>query len=158
MRNPILLSKLNYFFSEKMSETNAEIDRILALQKDNHRSIQEAEPQQSRYTRNFNSNPSPLLSSSPGGPIRNSSDTDDCVISGVKRNKVTKEIKMMRITNTHGSSNKRMATGLTNMQEELREGSKEVEMIPHPSPLDGSNEVEILGELDRKGVQIITID
>ena len=63
----------------------------------------------------------------------------------------------MSITNTHGSFNKRMAMGLTNLQEELNEGSKEVEMNLHPSPLD---EVEILEELDNHTEcgQIITIN
>ena len=89
----------------------------------------------------------------------NSLDTDDCVISGVKRNNVTQEIEKMRITDIHGSSNKRMAMGLTDVQEELREGSKEVEMNLHTSPLDDSNEVEILEELDRSiEGSIITID
>ena len=47
--------------------------------------------------------------------------------------------------------------GLTNLQEELNEGSKEVEMNLHPSPLD---EVEILEELDNHTEcgQIITIN
>ena len=57
----------------------------------------------------------------------------------------------MRIT--HRSFNKRMAMGLTDILEELREGSKEVEMN------SGSVEVEIIEELDRntEDNQIITI-
>ena len=140
-----------------MSETKAKINRILALKEDSHRSIQEAVQQQSLYTRSFNPHPSPPLSSSTGGLRMNSLDTDYCVISGNKRNNVTQEIERMSITNTHGSFNKRMAMGLTNLQEELNEGSKEVEMNLHPSPLD---EVEILEELDNHTEcgQIITIN
>ena len=142
---------------DKMSETKAKINRILALKEDSHRSIQEAVQQQSLYTRSFNPHPSPPLSSSTGGLRMNSLDTDYCVISGNKRNNVTQEIERMSITNTHGSFNKRMAMGLTNLQEELNEGSKEVEMNLHPSPLD---EVEILEELDNHTEcgQIITIN
>ena len=55
-------------------------------------------------------------------------DTGDCVISGIKRSNVTQEIEKMRITNPHGAFNKRMAMGLSDMLEELREGTEEVEM------------------------------
>ena len=108
-----------------MMKHTAEINRIQALREANHRSINEAmkQHQQSCYTRSFNPHPSPPLSSSPDSSRRNSLDTDDCVISGIKRSNVTQEIERMRITNT-----KRMAMGLTDMLEELREGSEEVEM------------------------------
>ena len=113
---------------EKILKHTAEINRIQALREGNHRSIQEAVQQQSRYTRSFNLHPSPPLSSSPDGSRRNSLDTGDCVISGIKRTNVTRDIERMRITNTEGCGNKRMARGLTDMLEELREGSEEVEM------------------------------
>jgi len=116
------------YYREKMLKHTAEINRIQALREANHRSIQEAMQHQSRYTRSFNPHPSPPLSSSPDGSRRNSLDTGDCIISGIKRSNVTQEIEKMRITNTHGSFNKRMAMGLTDMLEELREGSEEVEM------------------------------
>ena len=111
-----------------MLKHTAEINRIQALREANHRSIQEAMQHQSRYTRSFNPHPSPPLSSSPDGSRRNSLDTGDCVISGIKRSNVTQDMDKMRITSTHGSFNKRMAMGLTDMLEELREGSEEVEM------------------------------
>lgn len=116
------------YYREKMLKHTAEINRIQALRDANHRSIQLAVQQQSRYTRSFNPHPSPPLSSSPDGSRRNSLDTGDCVISGIKRSNVTQEIERMRITNPHGSFNKRMAMGLSDMLEELREGTEEVEM------------------------------
>ena len=106
----------------------AEINRIQALREANHRSIQEAVQHQSRYIRSFNPHPSPPLSSSPDGSRRNSLDIADCVISGIKRSNVIQEVERMKITNSHGSFNRRMAMGLTDMLEELREGSEEVEM------------------------------
>ena len=91
----------------------------------NHRSIQLAVQQQSRYTRSFNPHPSPPLSSSPDGSRRNSLDTGDCVI---KRPKLIQDMGKMRIANTHGGFSKRMAMGLSEMLEELREGTEEVDM------------------------------
>jgi len=116
------------YYREKMLKHTAEINRIQALREANHRSIQWAVQQQTRYTRSFNPHPSPPLSSSPDGSRRNSLDTGDCVISGIKRSNVTQEIEKMRITNPNGAFNKRMAMGLSDMLEELREGTEEVEM------------------------------
>ena len=111
-----------------MMKHNAEINRIQALREANHRSIQLAVQQQSRYTRSFNPFPSPPLSSSPDGSRRNSLDTGDCVISGLKRSNVTQDMEKMRITNKHGGFNKRLNMDLSAMLEELREGTEEVEM------------------------------
>ena len=57
-------------------------------------------------------------------PRKISLDTDNCIISGFKRNNVTQEIKRIRITNTHGSFNKRMSMGQTDMLEDFMEGYK----------------------------------
>ena len=112
-----------------MSEHIAEINRIQALKEANARSIQEAaEKQRSRYTRSFTPHPSPPLSSSPDESRRNSLDTDDTVITGIKRNRVALDLKK-RFSSACGSF-KRMAldTKMTDMLEELREGSDEVAM------------------------------
>ena len=52
-------------------------------------------------------------------------DTGDCVI---KRPKLILDMGKMRIANTHGAFSKRMAMGLSEMLEELREGTEEVDM------------------------------
>ena len=112
-----------------MSEHAAEINRIQALKEANARSIQEAaENQSSRYTRNFTPHPSPPLSS-PDESRRNSLDTGDTVITGIKRNCVALDLEKMRFSSACGGF-KRMAldTKLTDMLEELREGSEEVTM------------------------------
>ena len=109
-----------------MSEHTAEINRIQALKEANARSIQEAaENQSSRYTRNFTPHPSPPLSS-PDESRRNSLDTGDTVITGIKRNRVALDLEK-RFSSACGSF-KRMAldTKMTDMLEELREGSEEI--------------------------------
>ena len=114
-----------------MSEHIAEINRIQALKEANARSIQEAaEKQRSRYTRSFTPHPSPPLSSSPDESRRNSLDTGDTVITGIKRNSVALDLEKMRFSSAGGGFNKRIAldTKLTDMLEELREGSEEIAM------------------------------
>ena len=112
-----------------MSEHAAEINRIQALKEANARSIQEAaEKQRSRYTRSFTPHPSPPLSSSPDESRRNSLDTGDTVITGIKRNRVALDLEKRFSSACGGFKRMALDTMLTDMLEELREGSEEVAM------------------------------